>query len=81
MLDIKIFGTNNNILLNIHLNKNLYSSVSNKYYSCNCDCSINNNKASCLCNYIRHPYNPQNQIDIGFKIGLIKNEIINNIFH
>jgi hypothetical protein len=79
MLDIKIFGTNNNILLNIHLNKNLYSSVSNKYYSCNCDYNIH--KASCYCNYIRHPYNPQNQIDIGFKIGLIKNEIINNIFH
>jgi len=81
MLDIKIFGTNNNILSNIHLNKKLYSLISNKYYSCTCDDSINNNKASCLCNYIRHPYNPLNQIDIGFKIGLIKNEIINNIFH
>ena len=37
--------------------------------------------ASCYCNYIRHPLNKNNQIDIGFKIGIIKNELIKNIFH
>jgi len=46
-----------------------------------CNCENNIKLASCYCVYIRHPLNPKSQIDIGFKIGQIQNELIKNVFH
>jgi hypothetical protein len=73
-LTISLHDSSNKKLTNTFLNTNLYTSS-----ECNCD--EDNIKASCYCSYIRHPYNKQNQIDISFKIGLINNEIVNNVFH
>jgi len=61
------------------INNNLNDYLINRPYTV-CDCINNEVKASCYCTYIRHPLHPQSQIDIGFKIGQIQNELINNIF-
>jgi len=82
--DVQIYGSNYKLLNNTYINKNLYSTTTNYQTKPYCSCNLNessNNKASCYCNYIRHPYNSNNQIDIGLKIGQIRNEVINNIFH
>lgn len=80
--NVQLFGTSHNILTNTFINK------SSKFqtYKPLCDCINENNndgnfKSSCYCKYIRHPYNLNNQIDIGLKIGQIKTELVHNIFH
>ena len=78
--NIQIVGTSNNILNNIFINNYLYSN-GKPNCTCNFDNDLINNKTSCYCNYIRHPFNLNNQIDISLKIGQIKNELINNIFN
>ena len=74
-LTISLHDSSNKKISNTFINSNLYTSNN----TCNCD--DDNTKASCYCTYIRHPFNKQNQIDISFKIGLINNEIVNNVFH
>jgi hypothetical protein len=61
-------------LSNSHINWKL-----NKLHHCYC---VENNTflPSCYCSYIRHPFNSQNKIDIGFKIGIVKNEQFTEIF-
>lgn len=78
--NVQLFGPTHNVLTNTFINK------SNKFLLNKpiCDCYHNdetNIKSSCYCNYIRHPYNLNNQIDIGLKIGQIKNELVHNVFH
>ncbi len=75
-LTVNIYDQTYKPLTNTYINKSLYNSNND----CNCVCEGIQYPA-CYCNYIRHPSNPSNQIDIGFKIGQIKNELINNIFH
>jgi hypothetical protein len=76
-LTIQLYDEKFQPLNNNFINQNLYDSVS----LINCQCVDSNIKPSCYCNYIRHPLNPNNRIDIAFKIGLVKNEIINDIFY
>ena len=81
-LTIQIYDEKYKPLTNCFINKNLYNSSNN----CSCNGSCNGSletytKSSCYCNYIRHPFHPNNRIDIAFKIGQIKNEIINDIFY
>ena len=83
-LDINIYSASYNKLTNNYINKQLIDDVSQniiKYCECNFSEKDTKTNASCYCNYIRHPLNKNNQIDIGFKIGIIKNELITNIFH
>ena len=75
-LTISLSDSTNKKLTNNFLNTNLYQS---KYIICNCNNDIK--LASCYCTYIRHPFNPKFQIDIGFKIGQIQNELINKVFY
>lgn len=74
-LNISIYDSLYKPLVNSHINKSLYT---NNY---NCNCSESDNIPSCYCNYIRHPMYKDNRIDIGLKIGLVRNELLNNIFH
>jgi len=77
-LTISFTDSTNTKLINSHINNYLYN-YTDTHTICNC---INGIKlASCYCTYIRHPLYINSQIDIGFKIGQIKNELINNIFH
>jgi hypothetical protein len=76
-LTIQLYDEKFQPLNNNFINQNLYDSVS----LINCQCVDSNIKPSCYCNYIRHPLNPNNRIDIAFKIGLVKNEIVNDIFY
>lgn len=76
-LTITIYDSSYKPLSNNNVNKNLYN---DKLILCDC-LENNSSKPSCYCNYIRHPYNLMNQIDISFKIGQVKNELINYIFH
>ena len=83
-LDINIYSASYKKLTNLYINKKLTDDISqHKIIYCNCIETDSKEKlnASCYCNYIRHPLNKNNQIDIGFKIGIIKNELIKNIFH
>jgi hypothetical protein len=73
-LNISIYDSSYKPLVNSHINKSLYSNNI-------CNCSESDNVPSCYCNYIRHPMNKDNRIDIGLKICLVKNELLNNIFH
>jgi len=75
-MTITLLDSTNKKLVNNLLNTDLYTTKNNI-----CKCSIDVKYASCYCNYIRHPLNPQSQIDIGFKIGQIQNELMNNVFH
>ena len=94
-LTIQIYDEKYKPLTNNFINQKLYNSSYN--CSCNelgssvehmvqpnpspDSCLKTYSKPSCYCNYIRHPYNQANRIDIAFKIGQIKNEIINDIFY
>ena len=83
--DINIYSESYKPLSNIYINKKLMIDTSKNIIN-HCDCIESDDldkktNASCYCNYIRHPLNKNNQIDIGFKMGLIQNELINNIFH
>ena len=88
-IDVIIYSAPFKVLSNTHINKDLSKQISeNKIINCDClnnydpDNSDNfKQKPSCYCVYLRHPLNKNNQIDISFKIGQIKNEQINNIFH
>jgi hypothetical protein len=74
---VQLYDSTYKPLINNYINKNLYNNTE-------CLCNSNNTNitnASCYCNYIRHPLNKNNQIDIGFKIGQIKNELLNNTFY
>jgi hypothetical protein len=71
-ITINIYSAGRKLLSNTLLNNNLYKSK-----LCSCIDSV----SSCYCNYIRHPSNPNNQIDISFKIGQINNELITNVFN
>jgi len=75
-LTITLSDSTNKKLVNNLLNTYLYSTKNNI-----CNCTDDSKLASCYCTYIRHPLNPKSQIDIGFKIGQIQNELINNIFY
>ncbi len=75
-LNISLSDSTNKKLINQHINKYMYNQTYLK-----CDCIDNIRLASCYCTYIRHPFHVDSQIDIGFKIGQIQNELINNIFH
>ena len=75
-LTITLSDSTNKKLVNNLLNTNLYSTK-----NVLCNCTLEYKIASCYCTYIRHPLNPNSQIDIGFKIGQIQNELITNIFH
>lgn len=80
--NVQLFGTTHNILTNTFINKSTKFQINKPI--CNCDSNYNDEigfKSSCYCNYIRHPYNLNNQIDIGLKIGQIKNELVHNVFH
>lgn len=74
-IKISIYDSTNKQLINKHINNNLYN---NTYIACDCIYS-DIKKASCYCSYIRHPAFTNNQIDIGFKIGTIHNQISNNV--
>jgi len=73
-LTIKIYDATYKLLNNDNINKKLYS----KKIVFD---DIDNPKPSNYNNYIRHPLNQYNQVDISFKIGQISNEIITNIFN
>jgi hypothetical protein len=75
-LTITLSDSTNKKLVNNQLNTNLYQKK-----NLVCNCTEDTKFASCYCTYIRHPSNPNSQIDIGFKIGQIQNELINNIFY
>ena len=77
-LSISFSDSTNKKIINPHINNFMYNH-NHTYQMCNCDSNIQ--LASCYCTYIRHPLHINSQIDIGFKIGLIQNELINNIFH
>ena len=75
-LVISFSDSTNKKMINQHINKFMYNQT---YPICSC---INGQElASCYCSYIRHPLHINSQLDIGFKIGQIQNELINNIFH
>jgi hypothetical protein len=88
-VDITIYDSTYKVLSNTHINKDLSNQISEKkitYCECLNNFDIDNNnyfkpKPSCYCLYLRHPLHKDNQIDISFKFGQIKNEQINNIFH
>lgn len=74
-MNIILYGSDfkdiSNKNINYKANKNMY---------CNCDFE-ETFIPSCYCNYIRHPLNKDNQVDIALKIGIVKNEIITKVFH
>ena len=79
-LNINIYDASFKPLTNQFINNKLY----NDKYVCNCDADKSNiltSKPSCYCNYLRHPLNNNNQIDIAIKFAQVKNELITQIFH
>lgn len=73
--------------LNITISSNADANLTNYHVNwklnklCHCFCMENNIFVpSCHCTYIRHPYHSQNQIDVGFKIGIVKNEQLTEVF-
>ena len=86
-ININIYNSSYKLLENKYINKQLSDNISdNKIIYCDCLLQFDlnckqNSKPSCYCCYIRHPLNKSNQIDIAFKIGQIKNELIKNIFN
>jgi hypothetical protein len=79
-LNINIYNAAYTKLSNNYINKKLVDEIHQNRIK-NCNCTFDDINASCYCNYIRHPLNKNNQIDISFKIGIIKNELITNIFN
>ena len=79
-LTLCLSDSTNKKLTNNHINTELYFCTNNRSYIM-CNCTDNLYRASCYCKYIRHPLHKNNQIDIAFKIGLINNELIANIYH
>jgi hypothetical protein len=77
---VQLFDSSYNELNNKYINNKLYQTNQIQINACNCfesDIFL----SSCYCKYIRHPLNLNNQIDVGLKIGQIKNELVHNVFN
>jgi hypothetical protein len=74
-LNIKLYNSSGKLLINNNINKNISSNS-----ICSCD-SLVNHIYSCPYYYLRHPLNPFSQIDIGLKIGLVRNQLLTNVFN
>ena len=77
-MTITLSNSANTKLNNTHINNFMYNYT---HTNTICNCINGSVLASCYCTYIRHPLNENFQVDIGLKIGQIKNELINNIYH
>jgi hypothetical protein len=74
-LNIKLYNSSSKLLVNTNINKN----ISNNSI-CTCPSPINH-IYSCPYYYLRHPLNPSSQIDIGFQFGIVKNQLLTNVFN